>query len=353
MIIGSHALKHWGVNIREPRDMDVISPEWIEGKDCIVFPQDLIDKIPQQDGYITLDGLYTLKCSHLGWDIKWQKHKNDALYLKALGCNLIEDLYEDLVAFWKEENGNKDFLSLYKKKDDFFNDYVPYVYDHDYLHELVVWPTKPIYTYCLKDGEDVAIDKEKFDCMSLDMQLRMFKEEISVIAAERWLIPPKICGKYSWHKAYSLSVHKTVTAFTKNWATDFMIRHLDFFVKPDYTYFKHMFDTLKEGEIIMGKQVENWREIVEEIFEAYNEKDPSYPLEYAEELEEINDLEGFEFIEQEGGGEGGAEDCHMVFKWKEKFYRLEYSYYSYHGTDFDGAIMYEVTPTQKMVTVYE
>ena len=65
-------------------------------------------------------------------------------------------------------------------------------------------------------------------------------------------------------------------------------------------------------------------------------------------------LEDFEHIEQEGGGEGGTEWCHSVFKWKGKYYMMNYSYYSHNGCEFDGAIdgIQEVTPTEKTVTVY-
>ena len=46
-------------------------------------------------------------------------------------------------------------------------------------------------------------------------------------------------------------------------------------------------------------------------------------------------------IEQEGGGEGSGKYCYTVIQVGEKFYKIEYSYYSYNGYDYDGADVLE------------
>ena len=58
-------------------------------------------------------------------------------------------------------------------------------------------------------------------------------------------------------------------------------------------------------------------------------------------------------VEQEGGGEGGGEYCYTVFKVGDKFYKVEYNYYSHQGFDTDCAALYEVTPREQTITVYE
>jgi hypothetical protein len=359
IFIGSTAIKVRIPTFRTPRDVDVLATEKIECADTIIVPQYLLDIVPNTLGVATLDAIYTIKCSHLAWDIKWSKHKADVLYLKWFGCQLIEPLYKAFSDYWKETNGNKPYLSLYKKKDDFFNDHVTYVYDHDYLHELVAYPNKPIYTKCLKENETVAIDKEKFDKLSFDEQIRMFKEEITVIASERWLIPPKICGKYSWMEAYSLALHKTVTRLTKNWACDFIIQHLEYFVKPEKTMFQEILK-LREGEKIMANVMTDsaMDTIIAEVITAYNEQntDKRWGDTETDNKHEFVDLPSFgefESLEQDGGGEGGTEHCEFIFKWKGEIYRLTYRYYSHHGYDFDYAEMATVKPVEKMVTVYE
>lgn len=60
-----------------------------------------------------------------------------------------------------------------------------------------------------------------------------------------------------------------------------------------------------------------------------------------------------EFIEQDGGGEGGTEYCETILKVGDNFVKITYRYYSHHGYEFDGATVYSVTPIEKMVTIYE
>jgi len=355
-IVGSTALRRWGITKRDPSDTDV----WVRTQeeadilrgprvDVCVMPSHIMDILDDYvlGGSLSPNALYTIKMSHFGWDIFWDKHKQDILLMKLKhGCELIPELYEALVEHWKEEHGNKDFLSLYQNKTEFFTDGVTYVYDHDYLHELVAYPNRPVYESVLKDGEDVAIDKDKFFALPFDQQVRMFREEISVIAAERWLIPPKSCGKIKWTKAYQMALRKTVTSLTKNWATEFIIMNIEHFYKPDYGYFEYLINTLPEGETIMAKKVD-LDEIVDEILEEAGEGHDRYDLAHGD-----IEVEGYEFIDQDDGGEGGAEYCETVFKWKDKFYTMTYSYYSHHGYNFDCAELFEVEPKKKEVTVY-
>lgn len=363
LVVGSTALKHHGILLREPRDVDVWCTNPTLQGDSAIVPEAILGLVEHVDGYATPNSVYTIKCSHLGWDIKFEKHLRDVLLLKMkYGCELNLPLYNALVAHWKVEHGNKEYLSLYKDKRQFFNDHVTYVYDHDYLHELVAYPNKPVYTECLKLNEDVAVDREKFFLLPFEKQVRMFREEISVIAAERWLIPPKVCGKMHWAEAYRMALKKTIVSLTKNWATDFLVQNIEHFVKPEYAYFEHMFKTLKEGEKIMANMVSDTRAkgIMAEIAIAHNATNSQYPLD----LEDYSELvylleyghtrpEGLVFLDQDGGGEGGSEHCELVFKWKGRVYKLTYSYYSHRGYDFDYARMYEVAPVQKTITVYE
>ena len=64
---------------------------------------------------------------------------------------------------------------------------------------------------------------------------------------------------------------------------------------------------------------------------------------------------GYEHIQQEGGGEGGAESCNGVFKLRDKIYKAEYRYYSYHGHEYEDIIdtLKEVKPIERTVTFYE
>jgi len=248
IVVGSTALRFFDCNRLPPSDLDIWTSDkdYIkqEGEDVCYIPEDIIQQVPAYAHYATADAIYTIKCSHFGWDIHWQKTKLDIMWLKGCGCKLIPDLYKTLVEFWKVEHHDKSFLSLKKDKDTFFTDHVTYVYDHDYLHELVAYPNRPMYESCLKEGEDVLIDQEKFNELCHEDKVRMFREEITTIAIERWLVNPHFKGKYSWFRAYMFSLHKTVTRLTKGWATDFIVLNIEDFVKPKYDYFKHAIKTL-------------------------------------------------------------------------------------------------------------
>lgn len=374
IIVGSTALKHFGMNRNEPKDVDV----WVtedetysvcRGYDIHVLPNEVLDLIPHSSGgHAIPDAVYTIKCSHLAWDIKWEKTKNDILWLKANGCKLLPKLYRELKKHWEGVHGDKSFLSLNKCKEDFFQDGVKYVYDHDYLHELVAFPATPMYTHCLKDGEDVLIDKDKFDCMSTEMQLRMFKEEVTVIAIERWLLHK---NDISWFEAYGLALKKTITNLTKNWACDFIISNLDYFVKPEYEYFKHALETLKIGDSDMSDIKDVFEQFIEEnkiesslSYFVYCLTDGDLwdleveGMDWREVDDFINaklDEKGYKHLKQSGGGEGGAEYCYGVFEFDGKIYRAEYSYYSYNGFEYDYIVdtLKEVQPKTRTITVYE
>lgn len=242
VVIGSCAAYYHGLTKHPPKDIDKFyyeEPLNVSGEDYHVIPKELFDMFETVEGFISKNHLYTLKCSHLQWDIKWEKIKSDILSYKHQGCILNENLYKVLVNYWKTVHGDKSFLSLNKDKQAFFQDNVKYVYDHDYLHEVCakgLGLEEPTYKKCLKDGEQVLIDSSKFDSLTLDEQVSMFRQEIAVVAFERWVVFDKV----SWFKAHMLSVKKTITNLTKGSSSDFLVKHLDLFVKPDYTYYSEL-----------------------------------------------------------------------------------------------------------------
>lgn len=368
LIVGSSALKQAGIQFRAPKDIDVFCIEHVEGFDCIPVTQEVLNLCETLPGTncVTPDTVYTIKMSHLPWDIKFQKHKSDVLYLKSIGCKLLPDLYKALGEYWTKVNGNKPYLSLYQKKDDFFTDFVTYIYPHDDLHLLVAYPDSPMYTKVLKEGEEVAIDKSKFDALPLNDKLRLFQEEIVVVAIERWLVNPKCCGKYSWFQAYFLALHKTVTALTKGWASRFIVENIDYYNVPDFEYFRYALQTLKEGEIIMGKMLTSAQKaaLLEAIAVEYNNKESAekyglYDLtdlpesEIWSELVFDNYLEKIVTILEQRGGEDCGRDYYAIFTFQGKTYKAQTWYASHYGVEWSDMEVYEVEAKQKTVTVYE
>ena len=249
ILVGSCAAHFWLPEFRMGKDIDWWSTEEVEGEgfDTSIIPENILTQMRKgsvEGGVATLDDLLTIKLSHLPYDILWKKHLNDYLVFKKHGASVNPKLYVALQEHWKAVHGNKSFLSLYKTNDEFFDDYVVKEQEHDYLHELVSYPNKPIYTLCLKDGEDVAIDHQKFLSLPFEQQVKMFREEINVIATERWLLPTKDSGKITFREAYSKSLHKTVTALTKGWASAFMCENIEEFIQPNRKEVEYMFSVL-------------------------------------------------------------------------------------------------------------
>ena len=234
IIIGSTAAQKYSLSRRNPSDLDIWCDEEIplrKGLDIKIIPRHIIDLVEvDSDGCATPNSLFTIKCSHLGWDNPmWKKHYLDVLFMKQKVCTIEEELFERLIHYWKDELGDKSFLSLKQGKEDFFTDHVNYIYDHDLLHEVASSPNRPMYEKCLREGESVLIDKEKFFQMGESEQILMFWEEIHVIAYERWVIP----NDTPWMKAYPWAVRKTITSLTKGWASEFIIRNIDKYCRPN------------------------------------------------------------------------------------------------------------------------
>lgn len=374
IIVGSTALQKFGLNRSLPVDIDYWTDQAetdLTG-DVKIIPNEVLRLVDSLGGVATPDSIYTIKCSHAVYDIFWQKTKLDILWLKSKGCKILPNLYQALVEYWKEEHGNKDFLSLAQNKTEFFTGNVTYVYDHDYLHELVAYPNRPVYESVLKDNQEVLIDKDKFFKLPFPQQVRMFREEIAVIACERFLINPHVRGKVSWFQAYTMALRKTVTTLTKGWASEFIVMNLEHFHKPDYSYFEYLIETI-EGIKFMSKNVDMkvFKELQEEL-NGVNMDDIIYALcesdiwilgdqlegDYPKRKDKVNfilEKYGYKHLEQEGGGEGGTEYCYGVFELNGKIYKAKYSYYSYDGHEYDGIenTLKEVKPVEKVVTVYE
>lgn len=372
-IIGSTALKFFDVPLwREYKDKDLdfwvnegSGYQQIVGDDVLEVPKhilDMLEYVVDESGnrYVVPDHIMTIKLSHLHHaNHAWVKHKRDYLSLKCLGFSVDIDLLFQLRKFWDVKFGNKSFLSLSKNKEDFFTDGVDYKYDHDYLHELVAFPNKPAYTMCLKDGEDVLIDKQKFKMLDEHLQLRMFKEEITVIAIERWLVHN---GNMSWIKAYLLSLEKTITRLTKGWACEFILDNLEYYNIPEFSYFENAMTELKIGgcmskevfsKVVSGYDISDLGELAGELSIGWN--DSWNPSNHKEVVKKIKEELGYKLIEQDGGGESGAEDCSSVFTLGGHIFKSFYSYRSYDGFEFYKILdtIKLVKPVEKLVTVYE
>ena len=199
IIIGSTAIKkHFPDFPREPKDLDYVLFEYqrfdvmpVKGIEYLhnKVLSDLYHKsgssdIPEKQ-LIDKDHLCTLKASHLCWDINWEKHMFDLQFLLKKGCKIDKDLFFKLYNFWNEYHSKNKRSDLKMSKDEFFTNAINYdIMEHDDLH-LLINPV-PTYTKVLKDGCEVELDEKKFYALSFEEKLDFVREEVYVMAYERW-----------------------------------------------------------------------------------------------------------------------------------------------------------------------
>lgn len=196
LIIGSTAIKyHFPDFKREPKDIDVLRTKFKHpiildtifnvNKKIEYLENSILSEKYRVGNYISKDDLCTLKASHLFWDINWDKHMFDLQFLLSKGCIIDKVLWFKLYKYWNEVHSKNKRSDLKMSKEDFFNNAVNYNSgEHDETHKLI--NPVPIYTKVLKDNSEVELDENKFHKLSFGDKLEFVREEIYVMANERY-----------------------------------------------------------------------------------------------------------------------------------------------------------------------
>lgn len=288
--VGSQALKYHGIDTgREPLDTDVICTsaefnsmiEKCESNDYerikvtetnnagvamfkkpngkrYIIDASIIDGVSKFHGddqwvhdnnYSTIaspEVVLMMKLSHRFKDsIHFEKTRNDILLLQKMGIKLDSTLQGALESreYWTIGKGYK--LNL--KKNAFFTDNVPYIYDHDSIHRAVAIKDVPAYTLYLKDGEEVMCDAGKFNALHHADKLAGVLEEAYVLALERAVIPHDTDPD----KAFQIALRKVCTSITSGWFREFAwnnYNQLKICYNPDYV--DKFQRALKDGKIL-------------------------------------------------------------------------------------------------------
>jgi hypothetical protein len=238
ILIGSAAAYLRMDDWREPKDMDLFTDEDVDKKGFDPFWHPSLHEIWGKDEkrVATIDELYTIKVSHMYWDLRnktWEKHAYDVVKLKEAGATLDLEMHNVLYKVWEEKHGKK-VVDLDMDKASFFDDSVPRVYDHDSVHYSVAYGDAPLYESFLKDGEEINIDMRKLWNAPFDIQVQLFREEIYATALERKVIPANYVG--SARAAYAWALKRTITSLTKGRSARFIVENLDTFHAPDVDY---------------------------------------------------------------------------------------------------------------------
>lgn len=244
ILIGSRALNYWYPEqriSREDSDYDVVVPSGM----ALPIPSDVRFEVHEashlNNQYIldnfgsgqyvevggvklevcSLEGLAAIKRSHLWRDHFWDKHI--AQYNSYLRQHLTDDTREFLDERVKLTKADIRYTqpSLRQSNEDFFDDAVTKVYDHDWLHELAAYGDEPLYLSMKRDFDSAWCERDMWDQFSHEQKIMCTAEECYVIAMERFLIPNN--WDYSYVGAYLTALKKVCTTLCSGWFRDFAI----------------------------------------------------------------------------------------------------------------------------------
>lgn len=226
VIIGSTAIKHHFSDFnRAPKDLDYAVSSPIKKENGTEFLINPILCEVQNEGYLIPDLLYTLKISHLFWDINWSKHMYDVQFLKSKGCKLNKDLFYKLYDYWGVLHGKNKRSDLKMSSEDFFDNAIKSKYEHDYLHTLIKNP--PTFKKILI-GE-VEVSEEKFNNLSFEEKKELVVEEVMIMAYERYY-------NLDYRSAYSKMLKKFIISHAPMWEALFIIENYIELHKPNFNY---------------------------------------------------------------------------------------------------------------------
>ena len=229
LIYGSQAIKHFFSNYeRECKDVDMIcKPDeeviiksnlriekyWISEFEYIF--QNNLDPL-----YVDPNFLYTIKASHLAWDIRWDKHMHDLIFLQEQGCKLDMQLFKDLYSRWQIIHSKKK-VKMNVKNEEFFKENIYRKYDHDYLHTQVMFYDRPLNEKLRENLDSPYCSENLWNYLSEDDKLKCALEEIHVLALERYLLRP--VDRYTVSHAVVKMLKHMIVSTTSGWFNLFLI----------------------------------------------------------------------------------------------------------------------------------
>ena len=143
-------------------------------------------------------------------------------------------LFYKLYKFWNTIHNKNNRSNLDMSSNEFFNNALKT--PHDYYHTLL--NESPIYTKILKDGAEVDVSEDKFNDLSFEDKCNLVREEVMVMAYERY-------KNYNFMKAYSIMLKKFILNHAPIWEAIFIIENYIILHRPQFDYFKKIEEKLK------------------------------------------------------------------------------------------------------------
>ena len=266
MIVGSKAIQKCYPNFREPKDLDIwiykqgdlsgfsikskIKTEIWSAEDYPVLGY-ILNKYKNPE-FCPLGLLLTIKLSHSFWNLSsFDKTLWDINFLKEKGYDKAIDWesFDSLYSLWLGIHGAKKG-KLNKKNGEFFKDNVKRKYSHDAIHDIIkYYDDCPMYLKIKKDPSSALTSWDLFDALPLSEKLKVCREEISVLALERFLIPSEFSmpTNLAWRNA---TKNMICGIWRGKWATFLSLNYGDLRVPDKDHDFVKMFDNaVKENKI--------------------------------------------------------------------------------------------------------
>lgn len=247
MLIGSRAISFWDKDFRvnPDSDWDIIGYPHDESLFRSVFSipsdgkiewhnpdhlnnQEILDKNEYEKiaSPLTLAILYR---SHLwrdyNWDAhiaKYHKYVYPMLYREEKILLVTSEILEERIKLTKKAypQGNP---KLMQSNEDFFDDNVKKVYDHDFLHSLYAYEDRPMFERLKKSEnfESAWCEKDLWLQLTPLQRSQCVVEETYVIATERFMVPNG--WNFNPKRGYYMALRKVCTTLTSGWFRDYAI----------------------------------------------------------------------------------------------------------------------------------
>lgn len=180
--------------------------------------------------YPTLDLLYTVKMSHRfkkTTSFEFLKTMSDIKMMEKYGASISDDELKNIYVTRQKEVLNYKHPNLNQAKSDFFTDDVPYVYDHDTIHEAIKNGIKPAYQYFKPEENEVLCSKALFDKCTDEIKLLSVYEEACVLSLERSIVPFSIKEENKIRDRFEYALQKVCTSITSGWFREYAYAHYE------------------------------------------------------------------------------------------------------------------------------
>lgn len=168
----------------------------------------------------------------------------DVQFLRGKGCKVDYKYFWKLYAFWPEIHGKNRRSDLKMTKDEFFDNKVNYdSMEHDEVHLLL--NPEPVYTRILKEGQEVELDAAKWEKLSEEDKLNLVREEVMVMAWERY-------KNMSYRAGYATMLKKFIMNHCPLFSLIFTIENYVELHKPKFNFYKTIQNGTKKTEQLAG-----------------------------------------------------------------------------------------------------